>query len=293
MGIGTVRIHFSNGFGNNMFQYAFGRLLARHHKMRLNHPAIPQLGIKAKKNLLNKSIYTKTIGHSRKKPDTQYHKYFKKFNTPRNICTYGFFEDYTLYYKYLSRIKGWFPTVEVTNTDDLVVHIRLNNRLVQEKSLMSQIPVSEYKKAFANFKFNKLYIVTDSKEWRYIDKRDVKILRKRRTRFGKKSVVFARTEDTIRYMNELVDGMKEFDPIVMHSSNFIKDFNKIRSFDKIIIHNSTFSWWAATLSNATQIGVYRPWKPAKGKRNKNLGKTNFPGWFSWGKDVRKAYWGHK
>ena len=59
-------------------------------------------------------------------------------------------------------------------------------------------------------------------------------------------------------------------------------FNFIRSFDKILFKNSTFSWWASVLSDASRVGVFGPWKPDKGKKNKNLGQADFPGWFSWG-----------
>jgi len=294
MAKGIVRIHFSNGFGNNLFQYSFGRLLAETHGMKIKHPAIPQLGIEEKRGSLNKRIYTKTIGHSLKKPDTQYHKFFKKpLKKPRNFKTYGFFEDYTLYKPHLKKIRKWFRMVPVTNTKDLVLHLRLNNRLVQHKSLMNQVPASEYIKAFKYFDFDKLYIVTDAKEWRHINTYDVKRLLKKRMKGVKKPFRVAKGRDSKRYMNELVDGLSGFDPIIVNHNKFIKDFDFIRSFDQILFHNSTFAWWAATLSDASKIGVYGPWKPAKGKRNKNLGKTDFAGWFSWGSDAREEYWGHK
>ena len=50
-----------------------------------------------------------------------------------------------------------------------------------------------------------------------------------------------------------------------------------------MIFNSTFSWWAAALSGAEKVAIFNPWKiakPAHGRRN--LGQTNFPGWWSWG-----------
>ena len=53
--------------------------------------------------------------------------------------------------------------------------------------------------------------------------------------------------------------------------------------------NSTFSWWAAVLSEASCVGVFGPWKPNKGNRNKNLGKMDIPGWFSWGLENNLLY----
>lgn len=92
-------------------------------------------------------------------------------------------------------------------------------------------------------------------------------------------------------MKRFVDGMQQLNP-VLHLSNapltpgspamrddFIDDFNFIRSFDKILVHNSTFSWWAALLSDASKVGVWQPWV----RGNKNLGLTDYAGWFQWGK----------
>ena len=83
-------------------------------------------------------------------------------------------------------------------------------------------------------------------------------------------------------MNNLVYTFSEFNPIIIHNNNMMTDFKFIMSFDKIIFKNSTFSWWAAVLSDASRVGVFGPWKPNKKERNKNLGRADFPGWFSWG-----------
>ena len=86
-------------------------------------------------------------------------------------------------------------------------------------------------------------------------------------------------------MNGLVESLKEFKPILHHSPNLVDDFNFIRSFDQIMFKDSTFAWWASVLSQASKIGVFGPWKPGKGKKkNRNLGKADFPGWFPWGRE---------
>lgn len=46
---------------------------------------------------------------------------------------------------------------------------------------------------------------------------------------------------------------------------------------KIIINVSTFSWWAAVLSNAEEVYVPSKWKWKK-KDNKNLPDINLNGW---------------
>ena len=42
---GTVIIQFTIGFGNNLFQYCVGRILAEDHGLNLLHRAIPEMGI--------------------------------------------------------------------------------------------------------------------------------------------------------------------------------------------------------------------------------------------------------
>ena len=96
-------------------------------------------------------------------------------------------------------------------------------------------------------------------------------------------------------MNHLIDGFAELDPIAHCNGaetikgsgglrgSFIEDFNLTRSFNQVIIFNSTFSWWAATLSGAEKVAIFNPWKIAKPKhQRRNLGKTSFKGWFNWG-----------
>ena len=124
-----------------------------------------------------------------------------------------------------------------------------------------------------------MYLVTDTAKWGRVDKKDVEKLH---FKYRKRGAVFIPVEKSIEYMNSFVDAFKEFKPSIVHHSDFIKDFNFIRSFDQIMFKNSTFAWWAAVLSKATKVGVFRPWKPNKGERNKNLGQATFPGWFGWG-----------
>lgn len=283
MSKGTVKIHFTKGFGNNLFQYAFGRLLAETYGMSLNHKALPQLGIARQKHPYNKKIEIKTISsglHS----DNVYSEYFDGDEQRKKYNYYikGYFENYLLYKRHLDKIRSWFADVPKTNTKDLVIHMRLHNRLLQWNHYKNHITGEAYRKAVSKFDFDRLYIVSDARKWDYVTKSDIEELTKKVLRGPNKRAILVPIEDSVNYMNELVDAFKDFEPIFRHTT-LTDDFNFVRSFDKIIVYNSTFSWWAATLSHATQVGVFEPWKPRKESgRNKNLGKTDYPGWFQWG-----------
>ena len=282
---GTLKIKFSNGFGNNLFQYCFGRLLAEHHNLNYSHPAIPELGIKKETYGFNKKLKTIKFraenNSEAKKYDKDHLKWFSDEYKNHNFDFYSFmfyFEDYHIYKSHLERINSFFPKIKKRNSKDLVLHFRLENRIVQETHYYNTVKPDSYRRVISdNFDFEKLYIVTDSDRWDYVDKDYIKKLHKKYTR---NLTAFIPVKKSIKYMNNLVDAFKDFNPIIVHN-NMIEDFNFIRSFDNIMFKNSTFAWWASVLSDASKVGSFGPWKPNKKERNKNLGRADFPGWFSW------------
>jgi len=290
---GTLKMKFSKGFGNNLFQYVFGRLLSEYHNLNYSHNAIPELGIKKEDYSFNKKLETikfKAKSNLKaKKYDKNHQKYFSKEYSNCNFDFYHFmfyFEDYTLYSNHLKKIKSWFPAVQKTNTEDLVLHFRLTNRLVWETHYKNFVKPEVYNRVIkSNFKFKKLFIVTDSDKWEYVTKKDIeKIKNKIAIQYKGNPTGFISTDVSVKFMNGLVDSLKEFDPILYRGKNMIDDFNFIRSFDKIMFKNSTFAWWASVLSEASMVSPFGLWKPGKGKGNRNLGKVDFPGWFPWGKN---------
>ena len=290
---GTIKMKFSNGFGNNLFQYCFGRLLAEYHNLNYSHLSISELGIKKETYSFNKNLKTIKFkaksNFESKKYDKNHHQWFNRKYDNHNFDFNHFmfyFEDYTLYKSYLEKIRSWFPIVKKTNKKDLVLHFRLKNRIVWETHYKNFVKPEVYKKVISsNFNFDKLYIVTDADKWDYVNKKDIrKIQEDIKIKYRKNPTKFISIKKSMNFMNSLVDVLKEFNPILCHNKSFIDDFNFIRSFDQIMFKNSTFSWWASVLSDASKIGVFKPWKPGKGKgKIKNLGETNFDGWFSWGK----------
>ena len=267
--------------------------MAEYHNLNYSHPSIPEMGIKEKKYPFNKKL--KTIKFKAgsnleaKKYDRHHLKWFSSEYSNCNFDFYSFlfyFEDYTIYKPHMNKITSWFSSVKKKNTKDLVLHFRMKNRLVWETHYKNFIKPKRYKQIIKdNFNFERLYIVGDMEKWKYISKNDViKVQREISIKYRKNPTKFISADKSVEYMNEIIDNFKEFDPKLHHSKRFIDDFSFIRSFDKIMFKNSTFAWWAAFLSQASQVGVFGPWKPNKGKnKNRNLGRTDFPGWFSWGK----------
>ncbi len=289
---GTVTVKFSIGFGNNIFQYSFGRLLAQFHGLNYCHPAIPELGIQ--ENIVPPNRHMKTIKIRKESGTGVYSRYFKEKTPNVNYDVKGHFEDYTLYQDHLDEIRSWFTKVKKRDDKDLIVHIRLQNRLVQLDHHMNFISGEGYANAVQYFDFNRLHIVTDAEKWDYYSEKDVKKIRQDILAGPNPGAEWVPIKDSIEYMKELVDAFKPYNPIIHCSSaetiersgglrdGFMDAFNLIRSFDQVLLYNSTFSWWAALLGNATKVGVFSLWKPGKEEFSPNLGETNYPGWFSWG-----------
>ena len=111
------------------------------------------------------------------------------------------------------------------NTKDVVLHIRLDG--FNHNGHNSHIINPEWYKAILDtLEFEKLYIVMDTKSGR--------IWRKQAGDKKKYLDAFS------GYNHEIVSGTAE------------EDFNFIRSFDTIICSNSTFSFWATFLSDASR-----------------------------------------
>jgi len=296
---GAVIVNFTIGFGNNIFQYCFARLLAEKTGFKLLHGAISELGIKSQVVEADKTLKTYIVSDANAKifmeaPDIE----------DCNLYVQGYFEDYTYYVPHVEKIRSWFPVIPVTNNKDLILHLRLQNRLVQQSHLMNHVLVDTYKSAIEKFDYDRLHIVTDAGKWEPYGINDIEKIRYQIS-IGpnpSSSSPWVEVRDSLFYVNQLIEGLNKLNPIVHLNgaemiegsgslrADFMKDFNLIRSFDKVMFVNSTFSWWAAFLSGASQVSSFGPWKPNKGSNCKNLGHTKLPGWFNWG-SVEDLYWG--
>ena len=292
MNNGTITINFTIGFGNNLFQYCMGKLLSETHGLKLRHRSIPELGVKEQEVPVDRELPVYVVDDANYK-DALYLKDLSNYN----VIVNGYFEDYKILKNELERVRSWFDKSEITNKKDVILHLRLQNRLVQESHHKNHIKAQSFIDALSNFEYEKLHIVTDAERWGVHTIEDIEKIRQEISVGPNppRNSPWVSHEQSLEYMNHLVEGLSKLDPIVhcngqnMMSGTgglrggFIDDFNLIRSFNQVIIFNSTFSWWAATLSGAEKVAIFSPWKIAKApKDRRNLGDTSYPGWFSWG-----------
>lgn len=132
----------------------------------------------------------------------------------RKIILNGYFQRYEYYEKYSDEIKKWLYFKNQ--------YKQLSNDLVVHIRRDDYIThgytltFESYKKMIESVSFNKIYITTDSPNDVFLKKFDA------------------------------------YNPVIVNNS-CIEDFKFISSFNKIIISQSSYSWWAAFLSNATEI----------------------------------------
>lgn len=291
MSQGIVKINFTIGFGNNIFQYCFGRLLAEQLGLGLSHRAITELGVPQRSDCFDPTYETIVVD------DKNYKKILYSNLRNKNFIINGYFEDYKIFQPHLDKIRGWFNTVEKSNQSDVVLHLRMQNRLIQQSHIKNHISASAFKNALKEFDYENVHIVTDLEKWEEYKREDIEKIQDEIAKGPNppSNSPWVSTEQSLEYVNHLISGLQGLNPVLHMSGNktipgsgglrggFMDDFNLIRSFDQIVIHNSTFSWWAAVLGSARKVGIYSPWKIAKPiKERRNLGETRYPGWFSWG-----------
>ena len=277
-----VIVQFTNGFGNNLFQYNAARLLAEFHNQKvyaippgLDYYAMPyfeKLGV----DFIESGVDVRTLVHVN---EGNYESMFRDeySRTGFNFLVRGYFEDYTIFDRHIDIIKNWYPKIEKRPDKDLVLHFRAGDRLFYKNEFHTKPKVQDFINAIEEFEFDQLHIVTDMAEWKEITEKDLLSMKFHYDVPQKDRV---ETKLSVDYFNSFVTGLDRYKPLVT-SKTVSEDFDFIRTFDNILLQHGTMSWWAAALSEASQVGVYGPWRPWKGTSNKNLGNFNRKGWFSW------------
>ena len=273
-----VYVHFSNGFGNNIFQFSAAKLLGTYHgcEVVMIPPFKGYYGLPFLKKTDIDIVEKINIDEHYKINDSNFIKAFDKMYTKDFLLT-GFFEDYRYYFKYKNLINSWLPEYENVNNNDLVFHFRGTDRLVYKNEFAFKPKAESYVKAIEKFDFDKMHIISGMPKWDHITKEDLENMTFHLEVPKEKCVPL---EDAVGYFNSIVDAIDKYRP-TFTKRDVHDDFNFIRGSNNILFEHGTLSWWGAFLSNAKKVGVYGPWRAWKGKRNKNLSQIPLKTWFKW------------
>lgn len=143
-----------------------------------------------------------------------------------HLHLHGYFQKSWFYNQYRNEIKKMFVLPAIyKNTDDIVVHLRLTDYFWHRVN--SVISPEWYINIVKGQQYKKCYIVVEDHP------------------------------TNKRYLEFLTHSIKNTE--VVTGGSALDDFNFIRSFDRIVCSNSTFCWWAAFLSEASQVWTFDPW----------------------------------
>ena len=287
----TVTVKCTNGFGNNLFQYIYARLIAENNdcdlymdfqkKAEYAIETFEELGIKL---TTGKPFRIRPIKVTDKNASVEF---YKPTFRGKSFKLSGYFGAYRLYHNHFDQIKTWFPPREATNKKDLVFHLRMGDRLFLKNTYMNgdQVRPEQYVSAIHKFDFDRLHIVTDMKNWAPLTQESLSKMKFHAGGAGGGEIIQSRRilndNVAVEYFNGIFEALEKFNPIVRCGHKISDDFNFMRSFDNMLFQSGTLSWWAACLSNARKVGVYGPWRPFKGDRSGQLSEVNLPGWFMW------------
>lgn len=229
----TVTVELPALLGNRLFAFCIGKIVAQGLGYRLNCIPIPG--------------FPNTFQYVNNHPLPQYHTQLIHVTHDidinglttnkdlRNIHLRGYFQRYQYLKPYTEKIKNDWLLYDKNqypiNEKDIVIHIRTNHPSIY-------IPFEYYEKALAATTFEKVYICLDEPYDPILEK-------------------FKKYNPIIRNSHSLSQLMNAGVPWPEISRINLDDFFFIASFKKIIISHSTYAWWAAFLSEATEI--YAPY----------------------------------
>jgi len=243
-----VSVLLKGNLGNNLFQYSIGRIIAEELGYNLQTPRITE---GPTPDYQNQGI----PGF----PQTYKGIGGKEFSSPVETCGWwqdidiqsiinnksdrrinidGHFEKYEYYKPYKDRIKKWLTLDDkitneyVLDDESLVVHLRLFGN-----DYNYMLPLSYYHDCIKKSGCSKIYLCTDVPK-------DARL-----ERFKNEYGAIICNQFSAPIDSQVIEDNRT------HSSvaSGLRDFKVLISAKNIVMSRSTFSWWAAWISDAKKI----------------------------------------
>lgn len=219
-----VVVRLKGDFGNQMCQYALGRIIAEQkgHSLILDESndgwknvlpdLFPNFKLPVGKRITSNQIM---IG-----PNLQHLDLTFAINHPGLLFLHGYWQKHYFYTPYVSQIREWFyyddSSHDKPGPDNLVIHCRLAK--LNEHHIKP--PIHNFVDISKTIEYDKCIIVTD---------------------------------DPNSPLLKEFDGIKNMS---IRSKSRMEDFTFLRYAKQLIISQSSYSWWASFLGN--QQKVYAP-----------------------------------
>jgi len=226
-----IEVELIGGLGNNMFQYALGKIIAKEKNYNLDITNINNLSsfftnVQAITDKQSKTENTLNIGYNSSTGHIQNVCLNEVLNHSGKIALKGFFQKYYLYEQHREDLQNTFYIknfVEIS-PEDLVVHIRLGDYV----ALQQQLSLDVYINIIKSLSYRNCILVTDDVNHFYIQT----LL---------KEIPNCYTANTLYPSNNY--------------NSLILDYLILLNAKQLLISQSTFSWWAAFLGNQDKVYV--------------------------------------
>ena len=224
-----IQVWLCEGFGNQLFQYCLGRILAAELGLRMDCVFRPRNRSHSGASLALKRVFAveTTVpgdrGHGRPLL-LEGHRYQPgELAGGRPIVVKGYFQRYEYYRRYAALIRQqWLQTSQVPlvalDPQTVGVHIRLGDFLETRSGGTKALQADYYRRALAALEWQRVLLVSDDGE-----------------------------HPLVRQL------ASEYGAEVVSQADWAADFRLLMSCRKLVISDSTFSWWAAWLGRADEI----------------------------------------
>lgn len=229
-----IVVKITGGLGNQIFQYAYGLALAKYNNTELwcdlsgykSGQDVRVLELRKIFNVKHSAVINslKYFRHVKERA-FQFDPALKTLGNFHYVSgyfqSYKYFEPFNLLLKFTDSVHFDYVRELVKATGaDTCIHIRRGDYLTSLKHYV--LPDSYYMKAVDRLRSNKIIIFSDDREYAQ------------------------------RFRNDhYLSGQRTFE--VWDSIDAVHDLAAMSFFDNIVMANSTFSFWAAYLSNARVI----------------------------------------
>jgi hypothetical protein len=240
-----ITMRYRGNMGNHMFRYCFGRILAEQLGYEYDAPPIegfPNTFVNVSGKQIQRPV--KRVGGLTVDIDRLISRMQR---LPHRIRCDGIFEYYPMFAPYREQVRNtwlYLPQPYSKNQlGDLEFSVRKNDQLVPIH--IDEITPDDI---MVNYRIGDF--LEKKNRWRMVDFDYFDIILSQ--------VKFSRlflASDNIEH--PLLSKFDKYGAIYQTNANKFSTMNLIRLFNKIAISQSTYSWWAAYLSDATQI--YFPW----------------------------------
>lgn len=239
-----IQLSYHGGLGNTLFQYCFARIL--HEKTGLAVGVLPtdyrqhltgrlirrdSLGIegfpRTFEGLGGKEVFSPVIHLPSHNTHERLNADFEERLNVQTICTRylsakfevaGYFQRYEYFRPWKKQIHEWLQTDIPINQCPGPEDV-----VVYVQSYFNVGP-DFFRRALANIHFKKVHLLVN---------------------------------DSAR-AKPFIQALSRYRPNLVHNENYLHDFEFMRRADRLVIAPSSFSWWAAWLSEAKEINMAVP-----------------------------------